>query len=69
MSGQISFDCVLGAWREHETELRRFLAGRCSHAAQRIALLHDNVRKYATVFNTVAPGAALEGTMYRAAPA
>lgn len=33
---------------------------------RRIALLHDNVRKYGTVFNTVAPGTALAGTMRRA---
>mgnify|MGYP001062796214 FL=1 len=33
---------------------------------RRIALLHDNVRKYGTVFNTVAPGTALTGTMRRA---
>lgn len=33
---------------------------------RRIALLHDNVRKYGTVFNTVAPGTALSGTMRRA---
>ena len=34
---------------------------------RRLALLHDNVRKYGTVFNTVAPGTALSGTMRRAA--
>ena len=33
---------------------------------RRLALLHDNVRKYGTVFNTVAPGTALSGTMRRA---
>lgn len=33
---------------------------------RRIALLHDNVRKYGTVFNTVTPGTALSGTMRRA---
>jgi len=33
---------------------------------RRLALLHDNVRKYGTVFNTVAPGTALAGTMRRA---
>lgn len=32
---------------------------------QRIALLHANVRKYGTVFNTVAPGTDLQGTMGR----
>lgn len=35
------FDCVLGAWREHETELRRFLAGRCNDAALADDLLQD----------------------------
>ncbi len=34
---------------------------------QRIQLLHTNVQKYGTVFNTVAPGTALSGTMRRAA--
>lgn len=33
---------------------------------QRLALLHDNVRKYGTVFNTVAPGTALTGVLRRA---
>ena len=33
---------------------------------RRIALLRDNVRKYGTVFNTVAPGTSLSGTMRRA---
>lgn len=32
----------------------------------RLNLLHDNVRKYGTVFNTVAPGTELTGTMRRA---
>jgi len=31
----------------------------------RLALLHDNVRKYGTVFNTVAPGTELAGTLRR----
>ncbi|MFN9100795.1 MAG: OsmC family protein [Gemmatimonadaceae bacterium] len=35
---------------------------------QRIALLHANVRKYGTVFNTVAPGTDLQGTMERGPP-
>jgi uncharacterized OsmC-like protein len=34
---------------------------------QRIALLHANVQKYGTVFNTVAPGTDLQGTMRRIA--
>lgn len=32
---------------------------------ERIALLHANVQKYGTVFNTVAPGTVLQGTMRR----
>ncbi len=32
---------------------------------RRIELLHENVRKYGTVFNTVAPGTELHGTMRR----
>jgi uncharacterized OsmC-like protein len=34
---------------------------------QRLALLHDNVKKYGTVFNTVAPGTDLSGVMRRRA--
>lgn len=33
---------------------------------RRLALLHENVRKYGTVYNTVAPGTDLEGVMIRA---
>lgn len=33
---------------------------------QRLILLHDNVRKYGTVFNTVAPGTRLSGVLRRA---
>ena len=33
---------------------------------QRLELLHENVKKYGTVFNTVAPGTVLEGTLRRA---
>ncbi len=32
---------------------------------RRLALLHENVRKYGTVFNTVAPGTTLQGTLRR----
>jgi uncharacterized OsmC-like protein len=32
----------------------------------RLALLHDNVRKYGTVYNTVAPGTQLSGVIRRA---
>jgi uncharacterized OsmC-like protein len=32
----------------------------------RLALLHDNVKRYGTVFNTVAPGTQLSGTLGRA---
>jgi len=31
----------------------------------RLALLHDNVRKFGTVFNTVAPGTSLQGVLRR----
>ncbi len=31
----------------------------------RLALLHDNVRKYGTVFNTVAPGTNITGILIR----
>ncbi len=33
----------------------------------RLDLLHENVRKYGTVFNTVAPGTVLRGVLVRAA--
>jgi len=32
---------------------------------RRLDLLHDNVRKYGTVFNTVAPGTKLSGLLLR----
>lgn len=32
---------------------------------RRLALLHDNVKKYGTVFNTVAPGTSLSGVLRR----
>ncbi len=32
---------------------------------RRLALLHDNVKKYGTVFNTVAPGTDLSGVLRR----
>jgi uncharacterized OsmC-like protein len=34
---------------------------------RRLALLHDNVRKYGTVFNTVMPGTELSGVLVRKA--
>ena len=34
---------------------------------RRLALLHDNVQKHGTVFNTVAPGTDLTGRMRRKA--
>lgn len=34
---------------------------------RRLDLLHDNVRKYGTVFNTVAPGTELSGVLRRKA--
>lgn len=33
---------------------------------RRLELLHENVRKYGTVFNTVAPGTQLRGVLIRA---
>lgn len=35
---------------------------------RRLELLHDNVRKYGTVFNTVTPGTDLSGVLRRKAP-
>lgn len=32
---------------------------------QRLALLHENVKRYGTVFNTVAPGTDLSGVLRR----
>jgi uncharacterized OsmC-like protein len=34
----------------------------------RLALLHTNVKKYGTVFNTVAPGTSLQGVLRRGPP-
>ena len=34
---------------------------------RRLQLLHDNVKKYGTVFNTVAPGTELSGVLRRKA--
>jgi len=34
---------------------------------KRLELLHDNVKKYGTVFNTIAPGTQLSGTLRRKA--
>lgn len=31
----------------------------------RLALLHENVKKFGTVFNTVAPGTSIEGVLRR----
>lgn len=35
---------------------------------RRLELLHENVKKYGTVFNTVAPGTDLSGTLVRKSP-
>ena len=32
---------------------------------QRLNLLHENVKKYGTIFNTVAPGTDLQGVLIR----
>ena len=34
---------------------------------KRLELLHDNVKKYGTVFNTILPGTQLSGTLRRKA--
>ncbi len=34
---------------------------------RKLALMHDNIRKFGTVYNTVAPGTQLSGTLSRAA--
>ena len=34
----------------------------------RLALLHENVKKYGTVFNTVMPGTSLDGVLRRGTP-
>ncbi len=33
---------------------------------RKLNLMHDNIKKYGTVYNTVAPGTALSGTLQRA---
>lgn len=35
--------------------------------AHKLKLMHENIRKYGTVYNTVAPGTELTGTLRRAA--
>lgn len=35
---------------------------------RRLQLLHENVKKYGTVYNTFAPGTQLDGTLRRAGP-
>ena len=35
-------------------------------SARRLELLHENVRKYGTVYNTIAPGTQLRGTLHKA---
>jgi uncharacterized OsmC-like protein len=34
-------------------------------SGQRLELLHENIRKYGTVYNTIAPGTVLTGTVLR----
>lgn len=36
--------------------------------ARKLELMHENIRKYGTVYNTVAPGTELTGTLRRASP-
>ena len=42
------------------------IRGDTDESDHRLELLHRNVRKYGTVFNTVAPGTRLQGTVERA---
>ena len=35
------------------------------YSDQRLARLHENVKKYGTVFNTVSPGTELNGVLVR----
>jgi len=37
-------------------------------ADHRLELMHENIRKYGTVYNTVAPGTVLEGQLRRQSP-
>ncbi len=52
------------ACKEARVTLDTGLAGRSS-AFNPAELLHENVRRYGTVFNTVAPGTALAGMLRR----
>lgn len=36
--------------------------------ARKLELMHENIRKYGTVYNTVAPGTELTGTLRRVSP-
>jgi uncharacterized OsmC-like protein len=36
--------------------------------ARKLELMHENIRKYGTVYNTVAPGTELTGTLRRSSP-
>ena len=40
--------------------------GDTDESGHRLELLHENVKKYGTVFNTIAPGTRLSGVMQRA---
>lgn len=50
------FDCVLGAWRRHESELRGFLIHRLGDANSADDLLQD------TFLKAMRPGARFEET-------
>jgi hypothetical protein len=41
------------------------IGGDTDEPDRRLDLLHDNVRKYGSVFNTVAPGTELRGQLRR----
>ena len=47
-------------------EIRYEIVVDTDESPQRLALLHENVRKYGTVFNTIAPGTSLHGELRRA---
>ena len=53
------YEC--GPFEEQERTYRRVDTGLSISE-----LLHDNVKKYGTVFNTVAPGTDLQGVLVRA---
>jgi acetyl-CoA carboxylase carboxyltransferase component len=56
----------LGGWEVHARTTGQIdIVVDTDEPDRRLDLLHDNVRKYGTVFNTVAPGTELSGTLRR----